>query len=73
MKALKNIVIPVLITASLVESHRGKSYSVTSDTEKIKKLRREFVHSTIQQFLRTMEELGFHEQQIIEAVTLNIM
>ena len=46
-----------------------KVYSVTVNTGNIKQRCQQFGQSTTQQFLHTMEILGFNKQQIIEAVT----
>lgn len=58
-----------LMHEGLVESHKGKGYSVIKDQQTIIYRRQKLVQRTTIQFSHLMKELGYNRQQIIEAVS----
>ena len=57
-----------LMHEGLVESHKGKGYSVIKDQQTIIYRRQNLVQRTTIRFLHTMKELGYNRQQITEAI-----
>ena len=52
----------------LLEKRKGKGYSVTDDTEKIRRQRQLSAENAVKSFLYEMEVLGFSKEQIMSAV-----